>query len=234
MQSAQRFKFDRCFDGRLQDLGDAADRPNPLYTADDVAGARAQGYAEGHASACAAAEAQRQAFELRLDQTLGAMTREMGSLLEQTNAATAEIGRQAALVAAAVGRKLLPRLYRENACAEIEDFITRTFQQLPSDRPVTVRIATASTCDLASRIAAAAAANGLEKSVRMLGDGSMAEGDCRIEWAGGGVLRDQERLWREIEALIDDVATPRLPAPALRLTDAECPATADQPGEDHA
>jgi len=52
-------------------------------------------------------------------------------------------------------------------------------------------------------------------------DGSIAAGDCRIDWGSGGAERDGERLWQEIESILAATA-PRIEALApdgrLRLT----------------
>jgi flagellar assembly protein FliH len=35
-----------------------------------------------------------------------------------------------------------------------------------------------------------------------LGDESLKPGDCRIEWAQGGMIRDREQIWAAIETAI--------------------------------
>ena len=69
------------------------------------------------------------------------------------------------------------------------------------------------------------AASGHNKRLRLLGDATVVEGDCQIEWSGGGIVRDQAVLWREIEALtaecIGSVAAPPATPPYPRLATGE-------------
>ena len=161
------------------------------------------------------------------------MAREIARLLERTDAAAIDLGRQAVLVASAIARKLLPRLYREQARSEMEDVVARAFLQSPADRPLIVRMAPPLADDLATRLAGGlAGAVGLEKRVQVVGDPTIADGDCRIEWPGGGLIRDQERLWREIEAFVGEAAaTPALSPPAQGSTTAPLPAQGSNTGQ---
>jgi hypothetical protein len=47
-----------------------------------------------------------------------------------------------------------------------------------------------------------------------MGDPAVAEGDCRIEWSGGGIIRDQTALWREIDTLMAESVGSVAPPPA--------------------
>jgi flagellar assembly protein FliH len=44
---------------------------------------------------------------------------------------------------------------------------------------------------------------GFSGRIVVLGEDGMAAGDCRIEWADGGIVRDREKAAAAIEAAID-------------------------------
>ena len=56
---------------------------------------------------------------------------------------------------------------------------------------------------LNERVATISAARGFEGRVVLIGDPELADSDCRIEWADGGLERDTRRLWSDIEAALD-------------------------------
>ena len=105
-------------------------------------------------------------------------------------------------VAAVIARKLLPRLYRERACSELEELITRVLAGIGDQPKATVRIAPALVDELAPLIEALIAARGHDQRLTILGDPAIQEFDCRIDWPGGGVIRDEGLLWQEIDALL--------------------------------
>ncbi|MBX6322342.1 MAG: flagellar assembly protein FliH, partial [Rhodospirillaceae bacterium] len=55
---------------------------------------------------------------------------------------------------------------------------------------------------LRERLDAVAAGAGFEGRIVILADPAMPVGDCRVEWADGGIERDTDRLWRDIEAAL--------------------------------
>ena len=58
--------------------------------------------------------------------------------------------------------------------------------------------------ELAPLIEGSIAAGGHDQRLTILGDPAIQEGDCRIDWPGGGVIRDDTLLWREIDALLSE------------------------------
>jgi flagellar assembly protein FliH len=204
--TVQRFQFERRFDasgGR----GDAA-RPGsvavePMFSREDLERARADGFARGRAEAVGAEEARRGAERLR-QQTLDAVAAEVRSLVDAAAASAASAAEGAILVAAAVVRKLLPQRWREGAAAEIGALVRDVLAGLAEEPLITVRVAPQMTAELRSNLESAVAAGGAEARLRVVGDAAIAEGDCRIDWRDGGVSRDRQAMWRELEVVIEE------------------------------
>jgi flagellar assembly protein FliH len=55
---------------------------------------------------------------------------------------------------------------------------------------------------LSEKIDTIATRRGFAGKVVLLAETSVAPGDCRIEWADGGVERDSARLWRDIDLAV--------------------------------
>ena len=229
MRPAEPYLFDRWFDAELPDAAPLSASPSeipasvePAYTSEDMQRARADGIAFGRAEAIAELDVER---ERRRQDTLAAISERLADLLARSAQAAEEAGRDALAVAGVVVRKLLPRLYRERARSEIEGFVESILARIQDEPTVSVRISPTLVAELAPVIEAAMAASGHEKRLRVVSDPAVAEGDCRVEWSGGGIIRDQTVLWREIDALmaeyVGSVAAPPATPPCPRLATGE-------------
>ena len=228
MRPAEPYLFDRWFDAELPDgspsPSDARASVEPAYTDEDMRRARAEGIALGRAEAIAEFDVERESERRRQD-TLAAVADRLTELLARSAQAAEEASRDAVAVARVVVRKLLPRSYRELACSEIEGFVESILARIQDEPTVSVRISPTLVAELAPGIEAAMAAGGHEKRLRVFGDPAVAVGDCRVEWSGCGVVRDQTALWREIDALmaeyVGSVAAPPATPPCPRLATGE-------------
>jgi flagellar assembly protein FliH len=103
----------------------------------------------------------------------------------------ARLESEAVEVAVAVASKLAPELIAREPFAEISALATETFNHLVKAPHVVVHIG-AEIYDMAkAKLDEIAQARGFEGRLAVLSDPGMAPGDCRIEWADGGVARDR-------------------------------------------
>lgn len=201
----RRFLFDRRFDVRAahEDVDTHAEPPAPVFTLADVEQARAEGATEGRAAALAEVQAQIDAERSR-DTTLLAIAERLSAIQAEISAAADQAGRDAVRIAETMVRTLMPDLYARHGAGEIEAMVEAALAQLPTDQMITVRIAPALSEELTPLLKQCADDRGLGEQLRVCSDGAVAPGDCALEWAGGGLLRDQNSLWRDIEALIEE------------------------------
>ena len=113
----------------------------------------------------------------------------------------ARLETEAVQVAVAVGAKLAPELIAREPFAEISALATECFMHLVKTPHVVLRIGADIYETAKDKLEEIARARGFEGRLVVLSDASMAPGDCRIEWADGGVARDQAATL----ATIDDV-----------------------------
>lgn len=208
--TVERFRFERSFDVLAGRMAGASSPPPaadaaaaaPTITREDVEQARAEGFARGRAEAVAAEEARR-AAEQQHRQALDAIGLQLRSLIEERAAAVEAAAVDAVLVAAAMVRKLMPRLWREGAAAEIEAMVREALAGLAEEPRITVRVAPALHARLLADLQPVAADCGAEDRLQVLADAGMSPGDCVIDWRGGGICRDQQAMWREIDRMIE-------------------------------
>jgi flagellar assembly protein FliH len=120
---------------------------------------------------------------------------------------------EAVEVAVAVAAKLSPALIAREPFAEIAALATECFHHLVSTPLVTVRIAADIHATAKERIEEIARARGFDGRLAIISDESLAPGDCRIEWADGGITRDHTATTSAIdETVARYIAARNMPA----------------------
>jgi flagellar assembly protein FliH len=160
------------------------------------AAAFARGVEQGAREARAEAE---QRSGIMLDR----ITAAMATLGKQLDAVEAKLETEAVEVAVAVARKLAPELVAREPFAEIAALAVDCFRNLVKCPHVVVRVndalhetARAKLDELVRRLTP-------DTRLVMLAEPDIAIGDCRIEWADGGIDRDGAA----IAAAIDEAVT---------------------------
>jgi flagellar assembly protein FliH len=97
---------------------------------------------------------------------------------------------EAVEVAVAVARKLVPSLIEHEPLAEIAALASGCFRELVAAPHVVVRVNEGLYAAVREKIDDIARAHGFGGRLVILGEPGIAVGDCRIEWADGGVNRD--------------------------------------------
>jgi len=94
-------------------------------------------------------------------------------------------------VAVAVGAKLAPELIARQPFAEVGALATECFRHLVKTPHVAVRVGTDIYDAAKDKLEEIARGNGFGGRLVVLADSALAPGDCRIEWADGGVARER-------------------------------------------
>ena len=192
MTAARKYLFDRSFDERTQRSAEAR-----RFDADELAQARAKGLSEGRTAGEVAA---RDAHAQAIGTAVSTIADAVGALAADRQAAYARHAREAADLALAICRKLMPALSRTHALAEIESLVRDCLADLEGEPRVVVRVPDALLDPLQNRIEALG--EGFDGRIVLLGDDALAPSDCSVMWADGGAERDLGRLWREVDHAI--------------------------------
>jgi flagellar assembly protein FliH len=111
----------------------------------------------------------------------------------------ARLETEAVDVAVAVASKLAPALIAREPLAEIAALATDCFRHLVTTPHVTVRVGTEVFDATRARLEEIARARGFEGRLVVNADATLGPGDCRIEWAEGGINRDEAATCTAIE-----------------------------------
>jgi flagellar assembly protein FliH len=149
-----------------------------------LARAEAEGYRKGVAAAESKTEGRTAAACERIAQAVNVMAQGLGAVEARLEAESVE-------VAVAVARKLAPELIAAEPLNEIAALAASCFHQLVAAPHVVVRIAEQVYEHAHARLEQIAQLHGFQGRLVVLAEPGMALGDCRIEWADGGLSRDR-------------------------------------------
>jgi flagellar assembly protein FliH len=115
-------------------------------------------------------------------------------------------------VAVAVARKLCSELIAAEPLAEITGLVSDCFSHLVSTPHLVVRISDSLYEDARERIEKLSKHSGFEGRLVILAEPSIATGDCKIEWADGGVVLERAAIETKINELVGRYMASRGPA----------------------
>ena len=197
MSAPAKFLFDVDFAAGRDKHGQQETSKAALEIA--VAEAEARGYRNGHAAAQAEASvesARRMAAAMdRIAQGMAALTGGLAAIENRLEAEAVE-------VAVAVATKLASELMAREPFAEIAALAADCFSQLIGAPHVVVRVNDALYAEARERLEEIARMRGFDGRLVVLADPDIAAGDCRIEWADGGVSRDCAKVQTAIDEAV--------------------------------
>ena len=116
-------------------------------------------------------------------------------------------------VAHSVASKLAPALIAREPLAEIQALATDCFRQLLTSPHVVVRVSDKLYDGAREKLEDISRLAGFEGRLVILSEPDLAEGDCRIEWADGGMIRERAAVESQIAETVQRfVAARRKPA----------------------
>jgi flagellar assembly protein FliH len=162
--------------------------------------ADAIGHARGFAAAMAEARAGAEHSSAAALERIAAMLEEFK---QELAAAEARFETEAVAVAVAIAKKLAPALIEREPVAEIAALVSDCFRHLVAAPHLVVRVSEAQQGSVGQAIEEIARQRGVASHLVVLAEPEIATGDCRIEWADGGVRRDRAAT----EATIDEAVS---------------------------
>ncbi len=180
-----------------------ARRQRDIFDLKELDAAKRAAYDSGLADGAVkeqAATARREAEALEL---VAVSLRDIALARSDAHAAAVHGG---ARLAAAVARRLAGGLLARDAAGEVEALLRQCLESLHGEPRIVLRVAPETFDVLGPRVDALAPSIGFEGRVVLVGDHSLVGSACRVEWADGGVERDDASAWAAIDDLIDRLA----------------------------
>jgi len=190
------------------DFSPVKETPPKISPADHqtaIAAAEQRGYQRGITAAevQARTEAERRTAAAceRTADVLAVIADKMKAIDDEMTALARRLEAEAVEVAVAVASKLAPALVAREPIAEIEALAAECFTAFLAAPHLVVRVNDELYDAACERLDQIARGHGFEGRLVVLGEANIAPGDCRIECADGGVIRNRA----DIAAAIDDL-----------------------------
>lgn len=206
-QSHTSFTFGRDFTRADQRGGHDAPRRVPVQPAEHdrlVEAARAAGFEAG------VAEGRRQQADheaIRLASCLEALTGRLEIAMIEMRRLEDQARGEALIFARLFANKLSGALIAAAPITFIEETASAIFSDLRGSPHVAVRVEPSLVDGCKAELARKLKENGMETKLFVFPDPDIAVGDCRIEWADGGIVRDRKTL----EAALDQAVATLFP-----------------------
>jgi flagellar assembly protein FliH len=196
MAAPAKFLFDMDFGAPDK----ARERPaTPSEIAQKIAAAEARAYRDGYDTALREARAE---SDRRAALALEEIGIAIKGIVTRFSGIETRMETEAVDVAVAVARKLCNELIAGEPLGEITTLVSDCFSQLVSTPHLVVRI-NDSLYELArERIERLAKQSGFEGRLVILAEPEIVTGDCRIEWADGGVVLERAAIEAKISELV--------------------------------
>ena len=195
MGAPAKFLFDMDFSA--PDKRERAATPSEI--AQQIAEAEARAYRDGFDAAMREAKAESDRRAALALEEIGIAIR---TIATRFSGIETRMETEAVDVAVAVARKLCSELMADQPLAEVMALVSDCFSQLVSTPHLVVRINDTLYDDARERIERMAKQSGFEGRLVILAEPEIDGGDCRIEWADGGVVLERAAIEAKINELV--------------------------------
>jgi flagellar assembly protein FliH len=204
MPAATKFSFDTTFDmadpvtGHPQEQESAP--PEPTYSAEELATARAEAFSDGHQAGLAESNA---SLESATTRAMNDLATQLESLVPVFQAGLDRCRHDAIGIAYAVTRRTVEMSAQETALQVIESVLGDVLARMIDEPRVVIRVHNDLLDSLQLRLSSVTEKCGFPGSVILLAEPDLQFPDCRIEWADGGAEYSTEAVLTEIDAMIE-------------------------------
>jgi len=172
----------------------------PTFSQEDLDKAKEEGIQIGRDEALKDLEG---SLQKKLAETLLAVEAKLLDVANEQAAKSDERTKNAVAIATVMMRKLFPALNMKNAMDEINHMIAQAMEKTSGGTTMVFHVSEEIKGDVEIKISEMATLSGRDIEFKVVGSPDMAFGDCKIEWSGGGLERNQAQMWNEIDEIIE-------------------------------
>jgi flagellar assembly protein FliH len=112
------------------------------------------------------------------------------------------------LLVLAIAKKIVPDLAARHGLQEIESLLNGAIRDMAREPRLVVRVNDSQLDIVNESIKSITVQHAYAGQVIVIADADTAAGDCRIEWADGGIERSTQATWNAVEQTIGVEKTP--------------------------
>jgi len=195
MAAPAKFLFDTDFAAPEK----SRERTTPAEVAQKIAAAEARAYRDGFDAGQREAKAE---SDRRSALALEEIKIAMAAIAARFAGVETRMETEAVDVAVAVARKLCSAMIAEEPLGEVTGLVAECFSHLVATPHLVVRINEALYEVAREKIERLAKPSGFQGRLVILAEPDIATGDCKIEWADGGVVLERAAIDAKIDELV--------------------------------
>ncbi|HEY4736747.1 MAG TPA: FliH/SctL family protein [Xanthobacteraceae bacterium] len=195
MAAPAKFLFDTDFSAPDR----SRERPTPVEMAQKIAAAEARAYRDGYDAGQREAKAE---SDRRTALALEEIKIAMQGIAARFAGVERRMETEAVDVAVAVARKLCSELIAAEPLGEVTGLVTDCFSHLVATPHLVVRVNDQLYEAARERIERLAKPSGFQGRLVILAEPNIPTGDCKIEWADGGVVLERAAIEAKIDELV--------------------------------
>lgn len=200
----RKYMFDLSFDDASV-VHRAQERKPVLMKAEQIDAIKQEAFDAGFEAGKAAGKEQQIA---QLHALIGTVDRNIGALLKNLANVEKEQDGMMRSIVMAVARKILPDFAARNGMAEIEAVLSEALREMAREPRLVIRVHESQLDAVNEHAQALAAQRAYPGKLIILADDHVAAGDCRIEWADGGIERNTQALMETVEQTVNPTSPP--------------------------
>ncbi|MDE1901063.1 MAG: hypothetical protein KGI37_05390 [Alphaproteobacteria bacterium] len=194
----KKFMFDLSFDDATN-VHRAPERKPVLMKPDQIDALKKENYDAGFdAGKVAGHDAQTAA----LAESVEKIARHLNAAMNDIATLQRDRDTQTRQLVMAIARKLLPDLAARHGLQEIESVIDGAIRDMGREPRLVIRVHESEFDAIDARVQEIAARRAYAGKLIVMADAGTAAGDCRVEWADGGVERNTQAVWTEVEKTV--------------------------------
>lgn len=200
----RKFMFDLSFDGSTPANRPPAERKPVTLKADQLDALKKESYDSGFSAGKeVAADIHAQNLTALLNRICG----EIIHLVADSQNQQQEKDEQLRRIILAIAKKVLPEYTTRYGLQEIQKVISDTITEMVHEPRLVVRINQQQFDVINSHIHEITVQKAYAGKVVVLADTDIAIGDCRIEWADGGLERNTQAIWDSVKTIVTPEVT---------------------------
>lgn len=217
MAEPAKFLFDRNLEAPAA-AAETLERQLRQEFEQELAIARRQEYERGQTDAL-------ESLDAKMDEAVGQLVNRSAQILLDLEKECNIIRSEAVKVALAASESLAGELIHREPVKLLESLFSQCLEHLNDAPHIAIRVSDAFAERLQKKVVATAEQQGFPGKIIVLGDPETRTGDCRIEWADGGISRDFEQLRASVAEIVSRYL-------ATRQNGAAEPGASAEPGND--
>ena len=232
--SPRKFMFDKSFDQIVNPR--PQERPAITLRPEQLEQIKKDAYETGYT---AGRKATGEEDTLRQTSILTRIAAELTDLVQNMQLLHVQHEKQLRSVIYTVARKVLPSFVAKNGLNEIQAMITDVMNEMGREPRLVVRVNEAQFDTISTKVNDIATQKAYAGKVVVLADAEIQSGDCRIEWADGGIERKAAEMVKTIETMVAPEGAPAeaetsaapIPATTAEATEASAAPAPEAPKE---